>query len=404
MKHVSTAVGCLAALTLIAVSAAMNYRFGTTIGRTDFDAQVYGAASVAADLLKALVPFFVFAALAQRQWMRAIAASIVGIVFTAYSLTSAIGHTALNRLDVAGVRQVAANSYLDSRLMLSRLQDQRGWIPAHRPAETVAADLNLIKADKLFAATEQCVKILGPTTQGYCARFRSLEAEYANAVAAERLDARIEAINKDLGTTHASSLVTADPQAEVLAQLSGVDTSSIQTAMALFVAILIELGSTLGLYVALNHTPAKSATKLERPHGDNFELEPDEDDTINANDNAHVGDVGEPEQQGVATENVIPFGSVLAELVENDTALKFVAHVTENEPGEYEMNDLYDRYQKWCAHRQASPLTIMKLQMRLKEMGVSTRYHRPREKNGRKLHQCFYYIGVPAVEKVPRAA
>ena len=63
-----------------------------------------GAASAAADCFKALVPFFLFAAIKNRMWSQAAAAAVVWVVVTAYSLTSALGHAALNRLDTAGTR------------------------------------------------------------------------------------------------------------------------------------------------------------------------------------------------------------------------------------------------------------------------------------------------------------
>lgn len=57
MRHVLGVLGVLAAGVLLAVSAAMNWRFGFSLGRTELDGEIYGAASAAADCMKALVPF-----------------------------------------------------------------------------------------------------------------------------------------------------------------------------------------------------------------------------------------------------------------------------------------------------------------------------------------------------------
>src|SRR5262245_47067859 len=62
MRHVLGLMGVVAAGILLAVSAAMNYRFGFSLGKTAVDGQIYGLASAAADCFKALVPFFFFAA------------------------------------------------------------------------------------------------------------------------------------------------------------------------------------------------------------------------------------------------------------------------------------------------------------------------------------------------------
>ena len=110
MRHALGVLGVLAAGVLLAVSAAMNWRFGFSLGRTEFDGQIYGAASAAADCMKALVPFFFFAAIRNRMWSQAAASALVWVVVTAYSLTSALGHAALNRFDTAGQRAATVDS------------------------------------------------------------------------------------------------------------------------------------------------------------------------------------------------------------------------------------------------------------------------------------------------------
>ena len=76
MRHVLGLMGVVAAGILLAVSAAMNYRFGFSLGKTAVDGQIYGLASAAADCFKALVPFFFFAALRNRMWSQALAAAL----------------------------------------------------------------------------------------------------------------------------------------------------------------------------------------------------------------------------------------------------------------------------------------------------------------------------------------
>ena len=120
MRHVLGVLGILAAGVLLAVSAAMNWRFGFSLGRTELDGEIYGAASAAADCMKALVPFFFFAAVRNRVWSQAAASALVWVVVTAYSMTSALGHAALNRFDSTGQRAQEAQSYQDLRGELKR--------------------------------------------------------------------------------------------------------------------------------------------------------------------------------------------------------------------------------------------------------------------------------------------
>ena len=67
VRHALGVLGVLAAGVLLAVSAAMNYRFGFSLGKTEMDGQIYGLASAAADCFKALAPFFFFAAVRNKE-------------------------------------------------------------------------------------------------------------------------------------------------------------------------------------------------------------------------------------------------------------------------------------------------------------------------------------------------
>jgi hypothetical protein len=250
-RHALGILGVVAAGILLVVSAAMNYRFGFSLGKTAWDGQIYGAASAAADCFKALIPFFFFAALRNRMWSQAIAAALVWTVVVAYSMTSALGHAALNRLDTTGQRAVEAAAYKDLRADSKRAQEQLTWIPAHRPAETVAAELNVLKAQRYWVLTKDCTLVTGKGARDFCQQFHKLNAEHASAQQSEKLETRIADIGSKLAKAGGSTaMAESDPQASVLAKISGLDISTVQTALTIFVALLIEVGSGFGMYVA----------------------------------------------------------------------------------------------------------------------------------------------------------
>lgn len=250
-RHALGVLGVLAAGVLLAVSAAMNYRFGFSLGKTEMDGQIYGMASAAADCFKALVPFFFFAAVRNKMWSQALAAVLVWGVVSAYSMTSALGHAALNRLDTSGQRAVQTATYHDLRADSGRAKEQLGWIPAHRPAETVSAELNVHKSQRQWMATRECTAVSGKSARDYCQQFHKLNAELASGQQSQKLETRIAEIGAKLAmTTGATALSDADPQASVLARLSGLDVGQVQTVLTIFVALLIEIGSGLGMYVA----------------------------------------------------------------------------------------------------------------------------------------------------------
>ena len=217
--------GVIAAGILLAVSAAMNYRFGFSLGKTAMDGQIYGLASAAADCFKALVPFFFFAAIRNRMWSQAAAAALVWTVVTAYSMTSALGHAALNRLDTTGQRAVEAATYKDLRAEAKRAQDQLAWIPPHRPGETVQADISGPQGPASLDVDQRCTEVTGKTTRDFCQQFHKLSAELASAQQAAEAGERIAEIERQArqGATGGTVMAEADPQASVLAKLTGLE-------------------------------------------------------------------------------------------------------------------------------------------------------------------------------------
>jgi len=230
----------------------MNWRFGLSLGRTELDGQIYGAASAAADCLKALIPFFLFAAIRNRMWSQAAAASLVWVVVTSYSLTSAFGHAALNRFDTAGQRKVEAQAYKDLRSDLQRAQEQLSWVPQHRPAATVQADMEAVKNDRVWGWTDGCTKTRGKTQRSFCDKYHALAAELGSAEQRAVLEARIAATQSKLAATGGNVMAEADPQAAVLAKIAGIDVDHVQMALTAFIALLLEIGSSFGMYVAFS--------------------------------------------------------------------------------------------------------------------------------------------------------
>jgi hypothetical protein len=250
----------LAAGVLLAVSAAMNWRFGFSLGKTEFDGQIYGAASAAADCLKALIPFFLFAAVRNRMWSQAAASSVVWIVVTAYSLTSALGHAALNRLDTAGQRAQQTAVYQDMRSDIKRMESQVSWIPQHRPAATVASEMDGLRNQLAWKRTKECTSVGGKYNRDFCQQFHTLSAEHANGVQAAHLSKKIMEVKAELakaGEGGATALTEADPQAAMLAKISNlvfadVKVDDVQMALTIFIALLLEVGSSFGMYIAFS--------------------------------------------------------------------------------------------------------------------------------------------------------
>lgn len=257
MRHALGVLGICAAGVLLLVSAAMNWRFGFQLGTTEFDGIIYGSASAAADCLKALVPFFFFAAIRNKMWSQAMASAVVWTVVTAYSLTSALGHAALNRADTSGQRAAQVTTYKDLRADLERAKSQLGWVPQHRPAATVSAELAGLEKDRRWQWTNGCTRVRGKGNRLFCEKHASGKAELASAQQAAKLETRIAEVQAKLGSLDGVTHSSADPQAAVLTKIAGVflpgvKMEDIQTALVIFIALLLEVGSGLGMYIAFS--------------------------------------------------------------------------------------------------------------------------------------------------------
>jgi len=367
MRHALGVLGVLAAGVLLAVSAAMNWRFGFSLGRTELDGQIYGAASAAADCMKALVPFFFFAAIRNRMWSQAAASALVWVVVTGYSLTSALGHAALNRFDSAGHRAATVAAYKDHRVDLARAEEQLTWIPQHRPAQTVQAEIDALKSDRPWTWTKECTEVTGSKGRTYCQNYHALAAELASAEQSIALEARIADIQGKIdGQNGATVMSEADPQAAVLAKLAAliapdVKVEDVQTALTVFIALLLEVGSAFGMYIAFSqwrlyesHTPAAprmvpvstaaaavaapKAVALAKPRS-------------GANDNR-----SSPAQRLIAPETDVE--RFYKERIETQDGSSLTA------------TSLYEDYCAWCEEQQKEPLALPTFGREFGELGV----------------------------------
>ena len=374
-RHALGVLGVIAAGILLAVSAAMNYRFGFSLGKTALDGQIYGMASAAADCFKALIPFFFFAALRNRMWSQAFAAALVWTVVVAYSMTSALGHAALNRLDTTGQRAVEAAAYKDLRADSKRAQEQLAWIPAHRPGETVAAEVNVLKAQRYWVVTKECTLVTGKGARDFCQQFHKLNAELASAQQSEKLETRIADIGSKLAKAGGgSAMAEADPQASVLAKISGLDISTVQTALTIFVALLIEVGSGFGMYVAFAYwrlhdrkdepmVPAMANAAAGHPAVWSDEV------ATPVSDAESVGQVAQaaPARRG-ANDNRTPARPLVPESdVQRYYRERVVAAA---EHSSLTSSELYEDYCSWCEEKERIPFAHPRVTREIAELGV----------------------------------
>jgi len=258
--------GLLCVGAIMAVSASLNWSFGFSLGRTPFDAFIYGVASVAADGVKCLAPFFFFAAVKNRLWSNAIAAAAVWLIATAYALVGAFGHAALNRTDAGAKREVSSGIYAALQADRTRIEQELAAIPHFRPAGTVAAEIEAKKTERMFRFTNGCAtaSIVNASGRAYCADLHKLEAELASASTGASLRQQLADNTTKLGAYAQTGASTqADPQVAELSRLTGIDAGKVKTTLLLAVVALLEIISGLGLYAVKSLFPDRKAARMQ---------------------------------------------------------------------------------------------------------------------------------------------
>ena len=367
MRHALGVLGVLAAGVLLAVSCAMNYRFGFSLGRTEFDGQIYGAASAAADCMKALVPFFFFAAVRNRSWSQAGASALVWVVVTAYSLTSALGHAALNRFDSAGQRASAALTYKDERADLARAKEQLSWVPQHRPAQAVQADIETVKNDRPWGWTNGCTNVTGGKGRSFCEKYHALQAELASAEQSIALEARIADVQAKLAAAKGTTVMSeADPQAAVLTKLAGVLAPSVkiedvQTALTVFIALLLEVGSAFGMYIAFSQWRLYDRRTPTAPR-----MAPVSTAAAAVAAPKAVA-IAKP-RSGANDNRTAPAARLMAP--ETDVERFYKERIETQDGSSLTATSLYEDYCEWCEEQQKEPLALPTFGREFGELGV----------------------------------
>lgn len=198
--------GALMSLGFLTASAVANYLFGASLGRTPWEAHLYGAVGVLAVGMNALAPFYISWAMTAKR--RTTAASVIFLwaLCLAYSTTSALGFAAQNREGTTLAHQVALDAYDDTRRELLDLEVRR----------------------KQAGARERA-----------------------------RLDAKIDNARHRLAVVRATNPAPADAQSQLLSAFTRgfLDPGQVRGALVALFALMVEVCATLGLFAALSHSP-----------------------------------------------------------------------------------------------------------------------------------------------------
>jgi hypothetical protein len=280
------------------VSAAMNYLFLSSLGKSALEGQVLGAASAAADILKALLPFFIAWSWKARRFVAVVAGSAAFAFFAGFSFLSAIGFAADNRLVLLDRRDTAISAYARVQRDVASLEGQRSALPLHRPAVVVDEEIESYRQNRRWIATKECREATEPQSRAYCTGYFTLRAELAAAQEAARLNVAIAALQSQADALRQSGAGNErDPQVSLLSRVFGQPQEPVRLALIIAVALLVEIGASLGLFLASWHGASGEADEQEPLPAPSPELASVEDFCLEALVSCHTAIVTAQELQ-----------------------------------------------------------------------------------------------------------
>ena len=264
VRHAISITGICAALVMCAVSAAMNYLFLSSLGKTPLEAHVLGAASAAADILKALLPFLIAWSWRDHRYVAAILGSLAFAFFAGFSLLSAIGFAADNRGALVDARDGVAQEYARMQRSLAETETARSRLPPHRPATIIAEEIERHRQSRRWSATIACTNVTQPESRDFCAEYFRMRAELAAANEGARLTALTATLHTESAKLRESGAgQDSDPQVSLLSWITGVSAERIRLGLIVAVALLVEIGASLGLFLATGHRLVTVKARVE---------------------------------------------------------------------------------------------------------------------------------------------
>ncbi len=275
--------GLLWLLTIVS-SSAMNAYAGFGLGRTQFESMIFAALGVAADGWKALAPIFIAALVRRRRLMAAGAAAAMWLVCFAFAVTAALGLAAENRNAATGGREAQQAAYQAATREAELLEEARTRRAPTRSAKEVEAAIGAVLArvipnhGTVSAISAGCTKDAWRAEKA-CAEVATLRIELARAVATERDDARLIALQGELARLRTDgAMLEVDAQAHLIARITRglIAHQDVGLAIILLLVTMIELVSAFAPVVlsefarsareereVMRETASKDVTALE---------------------------------------------------------------------------------------------------------------------------------------------
>ena len=251
MSRLNSSILALAALLLVGASMALNWSFWTAQATSALAAQIFGAVSLAIDAFKAGLPFVIRKAASGKQRKAAALATTLFLGCLIFSFLNALGFASMNRGQAAASHADLMQRYDAAASELKDLQSRISAESTARSPSLVEEAIAKAKQDRHWSSSSNCTDVTIEASRSFCQTLSDLNLELAEDKDHDTLRARADQLESEIATlAKAGNPRETDAQENLIAKLSGLDVTEVQTALSLLFALLVEFGAAFGLFLA----------------------------------------------------------------------------------------------------------------------------------------------------------
>lgn len=247
MRVVIGGLVLLAWVAFMGVSGFSNVSLATTWATSDREWWALAAGAIAADAMKALMPVAVLLCVSRRMWTACAAAALLFVICQGFAGWAALSFASKTRTAFGDTQRAAAGDRLKIEDKRARTKGDLEWLPAARPVSVVEAELTAQEAEARFSGSAGCTAPRSTYDTKFCRGVFALRQEIETAKNRDILTKRIDELDAQLA---GMGNLSGDSQLAAMETLTGATPARLIAFMSVLMAVMVELGSALGLTVA----------------------------------------------------------------------------------------------------------------------------------------------------------
>ena len=169
-----------------------------TLGTTETNARIFGAVSVVAVGVMAVLPLRISAHWEAGRKRRAVLGCATIGILVAYAIADSIGFGVQNRSQIAGSGDTLAAQLKDEIADRDQAVSRLKGLAEDQPAAAISAKIDALKKDRRWEQTQACTNATATASRDFCQEVDGLRARLDVAATAGVLREKIERLNTSI--------------------------------------------------------------------------------------------------------------------------------------------------------------------------------------------------------------